>query len=184
MSKRLAQVLLNVIIIERRIKEVKEILDNIDMDEYFNWYSSWIDWKSVTAEQIKDGSAGVHPYNMFSEWLEIMAIKMDELQGKEVYYPLNAIQEDAITTDTYHEGVSIHKGRVEKVEKKVDDYNGYIVTIDSKRYYVSSPDARSLFYENKDMLIAQLHYDGEELYDGITLKKCFSADEFYVDRTE
>lgn len=158
---------------------MKEILDNIDMDEYFNWYSSWIDWKSVTAEQIKDGSAGVSQYAMFTDWLDTKAVKIDVLQGKEVYYSLNAEREDAITTDTYIEGVSIHFGCVDNVEQ--NDY-GYVVTINNKSYFVSKIVADTLFYETKEMLIAQLHYDGDSLYDGITLKSWFGGD-LYIDRT-
>jgi len=163
---------------------MKKILD-INTDEYFQWYASWINWKKVSAEDIKNGNAGVNPYGMFSEWVETKAVNLKDAVGKMVYYPLNADHKDSITTDVWLEGVSIHHGLIEEIEETVfrEGYNGYIVTLEGKKYSLSKPDAEGVFFEEKDLLLSTLHYDGDYIYDGITLIEQFNNN-LYVDTTE
>ena len=163
---------------------MKKVLD-INVDEYFQWYAEWINWKTVTADEIKQGKAGVNPYSLFSDWLDTKAICLKDSVGKMVYYPLNAEHRDSITTDVWLEGVSIHYGRIEKIEEITlrEGYTGYIVTLDGKQYYVSKPDADTTFYEEKDLLLATLHYEGTYIYDGVTLIEEF-CNNLYEDTTE
>lgn len=163
---------------------MKKILD-IDIDEYFQWYANWVDWKNVTADEIKTGKAGVSPYGMFSDWVKTKAVRLKDSVGKMVYYPLNAEHKDAITTDVWLEGVSIHYGRIEKVEETTfrEGYMGYIVMLDGKQYCLSNPDANTTFFEEKDLLLSTLHYDGDYIYDGITLIEQFNNN-LYEDETE
>jgi len=158
---------------------------NINVDEYFQWYASWINWKTVTADEIKNGKAGVSPYGLFSDWVETKAVRLKDSVGKMVYYSLNAEHKDAITTDVWLEGVSIHYGCIENVEETTfrEGYHGYIVTLDGKQYCLSKPDADSIFFEEKDLLLSTLHYDGEAIYDGITLIEKFNNN-LYEDTTE
>ena len=160
---------------------MKTTLD-VNVEEYFQWYATWINWKKVTAEEIKSGQAGVNPYGMFYDWAETKAIALQNSVGKKVYYSLNAEHKNAITTDTYIEGVSIHYGCIENVEDSSNG-KGCIVTLDGKQYYISRFDADTTFFEEKDLLLATLHYDGELIYNGITLIPEFDNN-LYEDLTE
>lgn len=147
---------------------------NIDLIPYYEWYSMWRDWDTVTVEDFLNGKVE-NPYSMISDWLETVAITIgSNIIGKEVFYSLNAVGRNEITYDTYLEGCIILKGKVTNVTDSV-------IQIDGKDYWYSKGNA--ILFDKPEYCLLSLLYDGEELFEGLELGREYGEDLFVIDES-
>lgn len=147
---------------------------NIDLMPYYEWYSKWRDWDTVTVEDFLKGRVE-NPYSMISDWLETVAITISSnIIGKEVFYALNAVGRNEITYDTYLEGCIILKGKVTNVTDSV-------IQIDGKDYWYSK--GNEFLFDKPEYCLLSLHYDGGELFEGLELGREYGEDLFVIDES-